>query len=47
VTRSRTLNLGTAFSAWGAAIAEVFLTAFANIFIEAELQEGETPYPLN
>ena len=27
---------------WGAAIAEVFLTAFANIYIEAELQEGET-----
>ena len=27
---------------WGAAIAEVFLTAFANLFIEADLQEGET-----
>ncbi len=28
--------------AWGAAIAEVFLTSFTNLFIEAGLQEGET-----
>ena len=27
---------------WGAAIAEVFLTAFVNLFIEAGLQQGET-----
>lgn len=27
---------------WGAAIAEVFLTAFANLFIEGNLQTGET-----